>query len=103
MRVSSKENSSGRGYASIMGPLYPGSQRAARWSVSVGPVCVMFVLVNLPFFVSVVARKTSFQFYIVFDVMFFVDCAVYLYRGSSLSCGLLGGECKMSLVLCVEF
>ena len=30
MRVSSKENFSGRGYVSIIGPLYPGPQRAAR-------------------------------------------------------------------------
>ncbi len=59
MRVSLKENSSGRGYASIIGPLYPGPQRAARWSVSVGPVYIMFVLVTLPF-VSVVALKTLF-------------------------------------------
>jgi hypothetical protein len=57
MRVSSKENSSGRGYESIIGPLYPGPQRAARWSVSVGPVYIMFVLVTLPF-VSFVALKT---------------------------------------------
>ncbi len=55
IRVSSKENSSGRGYASIVGPLYPGPQRAARWSVSVVPEHIMFVLVTLPF-VSVVVR-----------------------------------------------
>ena len=30
MRVSSKETSLGRGDASIVGPLYPGPQRAAR-------------------------------------------------------------------------
>ncbi len=35
--------------------------------------------------------------------MFFVDCAVYMYRRSLLSFSLLGGERKMSLVLCVEF
>ena len=48
MRVSSKENSSGRSYESIIGPLYPVPQRAARWSVSVGPVYIMFLLVTLP-------------------------------------------------------
>ena len=31
MRVSSKVYSSGRGYPPIIGPLYPGPQRAARW------------------------------------------------------------------------
>lgn len=62
IRVSSKEISSGRGYASIIGPLYPGPQRAARWSVSVGPVYIMFVLVTL--FVSVVALKTLFLIFI---------------------------------------
>ena len=31
-----------------------------------------------------------------FDVMIFVDCAVYLYGGSLLSFSLLGKECKMS-------
>ncbi len=55
---------SGRGFASIICPLYLGPLCAARWSVSVGPVYIMFVyimfvLVNLPF-VSVVALKTLF-------------------------------------------
>ncbi len=59
MRVSLKRNSLSRGYASIAGPLYPGSQHAARWIVSVGPVYIVFVLVTLPF-VSVVALKTLF-------------------------------------------
>ena len=59
MRVSSKENSLGRRYVSITGPLYPGFERAARWSVSVGPVYIVFVLVSLPF-VSVVALQTLF-------------------------------------------
>jgi hypothetical protein len=49
MRVSSKENSSGRGYALIICPLYPGPQPAARWSVAVGPVYIMFVRVIFPF------------------------------------------------------
>ena len=43
LRVSSKDNSSGRRYALIIGPLYPGPQRATRWSVSFGPVYIMFV------------------------------------------------------------
>ncbi len=65
MRVSSKDNSSVRGYALIIGPLYSGPQRAARWSISVGLVYITFVLVTLPF-VSVVALKTLFfNFYIV--------------------------------------
>ena len=59
MRMSSKENSSGRGCASIIGLLYPGPQRPARWSVSVGPVYIMFVLVALSF-AFVVASKTLF-------------------------------------------
>ncbi len=46
MRVFSKENSSGRGYAWIVGPLYPGPQRAAMLSVSVGPVCIYYVRVG---------------------------------------------------------
>ena len=50
MRVSSKENSSGRGYASIIGPLYPGPQRAARWSVSVGWSCICYDRVGDSFF-----------------------------------------------------
>ena len=63
MRVSSKENSSGRGYASIIGLSYLVPQRAARWSVSVGPLYIMFVLVTLPF-VSAVALKTLFFIFI---------------------------------------
>ena len=59
MRASLNENSSGRGYAWIVGPLYPGPQRATRWSVSVGPVYIMLVLVTVPF-VSVVVLKTLF-------------------------------------------
>ena len=57
--MSLNENSSGKGYASIVCPLYPDPQRAAGWSDSVGPVCIMFVLVTL-FLVSVVALKTLF-------------------------------------------
>ena len=63
----------------------------------------MFVLGTLPC-VSVVALKTvSLILDIVLDVVVFVEFAVYLYRGSLLSVSLLGGERKMSLVLCVEF
>ena len=59
MRVSSKETSSGRGYASIVGPWYSGPQHAARWSVLVGHVYIVFVLVTL-LCVSVVALQTLF-------------------------------------------
>ena len=40
--------------------LYPGPKHAARWSVSVGPVYIMFVLVTLPFVSVVGVSRTLF-------------------------------------------
>ncbi len=78
MRVSSKENSSSRGYALIGGPLYPGPQRAAREVSRLS--CIYYVRVgDSSFCVCCCVEDLVFNFYMVFDVMFFVVCAVYMY------------------------
>ena len=66
---------------------------------------VLYIYVGVgdsSFCVCCCVKDHVFNFYIVFDVMFFVDCAIYMCRGSLLSLNLLGGERKMCLVLCVE-
>ncbi len=78
--VFSNEISSGRGYASIVGQLYPGTRSAARWSVSVGLLYTMFVWVNLPF-VSVVALKTLF--------LIFTHCFMFFWSIVQYTC--IGG------------
>ena len=66
--------------------------------------CIYYVRVgDSSFRVCCCVENLVFNFYIVFDVMAFVDCAVYLYLGSLLFFGLLGAERKVLLVLCVGF
>ena len=66
---------------------------ARRWMECFSWSCIYYVRVgDSSFCVCCCVENLVFNFYIVFDVMVFVDCAVYLYLGSLLSFGLLGGE-----------
>ncbi len=69
----------------------------------VGWFCIYYVRVgDSSFCVCCCVEDLVFNFHIVFDVMIFVNCAVYPYRESLLSFILLDRELKMTLVLCVE-